>query len=66
MTITINGESRELPPGATLAVLLELLGVRHDGTAVALNDGVVPRANHAATALHDGDRLEIIGAVAGG
>jgi len=37
-----------------------------DGTAVALNDDVVPRARHAATALRDGDRLEIIVAVAGG
>lgn len=66
MTITINGESRELAAGATLDALLELLGVPRDGTAVALNEGVVPRAEHASTALRDGDRLEIIVAVAGG
>ena len=66
MTISINGAARELPSGTTLETLLELLGARRDGTAVALNDGVVPRADHASTALHEGDRLEIIVAVAGG
>lgn len=66
MTITVNGESRDVAGGATLDALLETLGVRRDGTAVALNGDVVPRARHAATALHEGDRLEIIVAVAGG
>ena len=66
MTITVNGESREIADGATLGVLLESLGVRRDGTAVALNDGVVPRARHGETPLREGDRLEIIVAVAGG
>jgi sulfur carrier protein len=66
VTITVNGETRELPEGATLDALLETLGVPRDGTAVALNDEVVPRARHGTVALHDGDRLEIIVAVAGG
>ena len=66
MTITINGEPRELTGDTTVDALLERLGVRRDGTAVALNDGVVPRARHAHTALRDGDRVEIIVAVAGG
>lgn len=65
MTIQVNGESREVADGATLDSL-EDIGVRRDGTAVALNDDVVPRARHAATALREGDRLEIIVAVAGG
>ena len=66
MSITINGEAREIADGATLASLLESYGVRCDGAAVALNDAVVPRARHAETTLRDGDRLEIIVAVAGG
>ena len=66
MTITVNGEQREMRDGATLDSLLEALGVRRDGTAVALNDDVVPRTRHAATVLRGGDRLEIIVAVAGG
>ena len=66
VTITVNGEARTIARGATLDALLESLGVRPDGTAVALNDDVIPRARHAATPLREGDRLEIIVAVAGG
>jgi sulfur carrier protein len=66
VTITVNGEQREMQEGATLDALLQALGVRRDGTAVALNDDVVPRTRHAATVLRGGDRLEIIVAVAGG
>jgi sulfur carrier protein len=66
VTITVNGEQRKMREGATLESLLEALGVRRDGTAVALNDDVVPRTRHAATVLRGGDRLEIIVAVAGG
>ena len=66
MTITVNGEARDLDDGATLGALLDVLDVRRDGTAVALNDDVVPRARHGEVVLHDGDRLEIIVAVAGG
>ncbi|HTW85257.1 MAG TPA: sulfur carrier protein ThiS [Candidatus Sulfotelmatobacter sp.] len=66
MTITVNGEPREVAADATVDALLGALGVRRDGTAVALNDEVVPRAHHARAALREGDRLEIIVAVAGG
>lgn len=66
MTIRVNGESREVGDGATVDALLREMAVRRDGAAVALNDEVVPRARHAATALREGDRVEIIVAVAGG
>ena len=66
MTIRVNGEAQQVADGATLGALLDGLGVRRNGTAVALNDDVVPRAEHGSTALRDGDRLEIIVAVAGG
>jgi sulfur carrier protein len=36
------------------------------GFAIALNGAVVPRAAWAATALNDGDRIEIIRAMQGG
>ena len=66
MRLIVNGTERDVAEGATVASLLEALAVRRDGTAVALNDDVVPRAQHAERALRDGDRLEIIVAVAGG
>ncbi len=66
MTLTVNGEPREVADGTTLDALIDSLGVRRDGIAAALNDEVVPRGRHATTHLQQGDRLEIIVAVAGG
>ena len=66
MTIRVNGDAQQVADGVTLEALLERLGVRRDGTAVALNGDVVPRAHHGATGLQEGDRLEIIVAAAGG
>jgi sulfur carrier protein len=64
--MTVNGEARDVPDGTTVATLLAELDVRRDGIAVALNDDVVPRTEHASRELRDGDRVEIIVAVAGG
>jgi sulfur carrier protein len=66
MRMTINGAERDVADGATIADLLAGLDLRRDGIAVALNDDVVPRTEHPVRTLHDGDRVEIIVAVAGG
>jgi sulfur carrier protein len=66
MRLMVNGTEHDLNAGLTVAALLETLALRRDGIAVALNDDVVPRGEHATRTLNDGDRLEIIVAVAGG
>jgi sulfur carrier protein len=66
MRVTVNGKEHVVAASATVAALLGTLALRSDGIAVALNDDVVPRAEHATRTLNDGDRLEIIVAVAGG
>ena len=66
MRLTVNGKEHDIVGDATVAALLDTLALRRDGIAVALNDDVVPRTEHATRALNDGDRLEIIVAVAGG
>ena len=66
MTVIVNGTSRELPDGATVTVLLELLTIPSNGTAVAVDGEVVPRTRHAETALVDGAVVEILTAVQGG
>ena len=66
MKATVNGEVRELPEGCTIGALLETLGTARTGVAVACNERVVPRAQHEARTISDGDRIEIIRAVAGG
>ena len=55
-----------LPTARRSRELLEQLGLTRRGIAVAVNDGVVPGSQHDAQQLRDGDRVEIIVAVAGG
>lgn len=66
MKATVNGEPHELPDEVTVGALLDLLGSPRTGIAVACNDRVVPRAQYETNPLREGDRLEIITAVAGG
>ncbi|GIX46700.1 MAG: sulfur carrier protein ThiS [Candidatus Tectimicrobiota bacterium] len=67
MEVVINGEPRQIPENSTVRSLLEQLGLAdRDGVAVAVNMEVVPRHAHATTALHAGDRIEIVHAVGGG
>ncbi len=66
MKASINGEPRELPDGLTVGALLERLGTPPTGIAVARNERVVRRNEYDAHVLADGDRIEIIKAVAGG
>lgn len=66
MRLVVNGEETERAPGCTVAALLEDLGLRRDGVAVAVNRRVVPRSTHAGHVLQDGDRVEVIQAVGGG
>ena len=66
MRVTVNGIERDVRDGATIADLLALLGVAPDGIAVACNDRVVRRALYGEHRVGQGDRVEIIKAVAGG
>ncbi|TWT43449.1 sulfur carrier protein ThiS [Botrimarina hoheduenensis] len=66
MTLFVNGEQLEAPDGLTVAGLLEMLEVRTVGVAVERNLTVVPRAEHAATGLEPGDRIEVVTLVGGG
>ncbi|MEU3895744.1 sulfur carrier protein ThiS [Streptomyces sp. NPDC045251] len=66
MNISVNGEPREVAPGTALDALVLTLTTAPSGVAAALNETVVPRARWAATALADGDRVEVLTAVQGG
>lgn len=66
MFIQLNGESFELPAGATVAVLLDRLELTGKRVAVELNLDIVPRSQHANTVLQDGDQLEVVHAIGGG
>ncbi len=66
VTATINGVARELREGITVAELLDLLGKKPTGIAVACNERVVRRSQYGEHRIAPGDRVEIIQAVAGG
>lgn len=69
MKILLNGTDREVPDGASIAVVLALVttgGTKVRGVAVAVNDQVVPRSAWQVWALHDGDVVEALTAAPGG
>ena len=66
MRLVINGEEKEFAGVSTLASLVEHIGLKADRLAVELNRNIVPRTTWGDTALHDGDRLEIVHFVGGG
>lgn len=67
LLITVNGESRQVPVGASVAdLLLSLDAAAGRRIAVERNGEIVPRSRHANTPLAAGDQLEIVIAVGGG
>ena len=66
MEIEVNGQSRSVPDGTTIELLLRAMEVRQPHVAVEVNLEVVPRARHAETVLRNGDRLEVVTLVGGG
>ncbi|MFJ7154749.1 sulfur carrier protein ThiS [Streptomyces sp. NPDC101118] len=66
MTVSVNGEPREVAAGTTLDALVATLTSAPSGVAAAVNETVVPRGQWPATALGDGDRVEVLTAVQGG
>jgi sulfur carrier protein len=67
MKLVLNGKPFESGrASATVADLLSELNLAGGRVAVAVNDEIVPRARHAERGLAEGDRVEVIHAVAGG
>jgi thiazole synthase len=65
MNLTINGET-QISSAETLAALVAQLDMKPDRVAIELNREIVPREQWQQTALHEGDRLEIVHFVGGG
>ncbi|HUX06972.1 MAG TPA: sulfur carrier protein ThiS [Acidobacteriota bacterium] len=66
ITVTINGEERQLEQGTTVDALLTLMKAKRSFLAVERNREIVPRTAYAETTLADGDRVEIVTLVGGG
>ena len=66
MKITLNGQEYELEEKKTMADLVDSLEIEKEAIAVALNMSVVPKEKLDETLIVEGDKVEIIRAVAGG
>ena len=66
MEIVVNGQSRCVEEGITVAALLEQLSLAGKHVAVEVNLELVPHQHHAEHRLAEGDRLEIVTLVGGG
>jgi thiamine biosynthesis protein ThiS len=64
--LSVNGEAREMTTGASVAALIDTLGLDTRKVAVELNREIVPRSTYAACVLADGDALEIVHFIGGG
>jgi sulfur carrier protein len=66
--VLINGEARELTPGATLAAAVAQLpgAPAGRGVAAALDGEVIPKRDWPATELAEGSVVELVVAVQGG
>ena len=64
--IQLNGETREVPEGLTLAALLEWLKLPADRVAVERNLEIIARSQWGKTIIEATDRLEVVHFVGGG
>lgn len=66
MRIFVNGEQRDVENAPTVADLVAALGLETRKVAVERNLEIVPRSTYGATALADGDQIEIVTFIGGG
>lgn len=66
MTVTINGDPREIPDELTVIALLDHLGMRSDRVAIERNLDILPRAQWRETFVQPNDHFEIVQFVGGG
>lgn len=66
MEINLNNQKRSISSSNLLALINEVLGEKTKGTAIAVNDVVVPKAEWENYQLEQNDKVIIIKATQGG
>ena len=66
MELSVNGKNQDYRGAATLAGLLQSLGLAGARVVVELNGAIIGKPLHGATAIRDGDAIEIVRLVGGG
>jgi sulfur carrier protein len=65
IVVIVNGERISLPANATVASLIERLGIQ-GAAAAEVNKQLVPKKDHEARELREGDEVQIVSLVGGG
>ena len=66
LSITLNGETHEIPEATTLDRLIDIFSLPKQRIAVELNNQVVRRVDWPATPVGDRDKIEVVHFVGGG
>ncbi len=66
MTITVNGQKKDVPEGITVLGLLERLDIKRERVAVEVNEEIVLKATYGSTSVNEGDRIEVVQFMGGG
>ena len=66
LEVRINGETRRVTAGSSIAALVADIGLDPVRVAVERNLAIVPRSTLAEVAVEDGDAFEIVHFVGGG
>lgn len=66
MEVQINGETRPVADDASVAGLVQQMGLAGRRIAVEINGQIVPRGQFESHRLRAGDRIEIVHAIGGG
>jgi thiamine biosynthesis protein ThiS len=66
ITVALNGETRQVPEGLTIATFLAHLGLPVDRVAVELDRRIVRKTDWGTTLILDGGQVEVVHFVGGG
>ncbi len=66
ISVMLNGQALDVPPGRTLLTLVETLGLKPDRLAIELNRKIIKPAEWKETEIRDGAEIEIVHFVGGG
>lgn len=66
MTLTLNGDKKEVQDGLSVTGLLEVLKIEPARVAVEVNVTIIKKDAYGSHILRDGDTVEIVSFVGGG
>lgn len=66
LQLTINGETRHLPAGSTVADIIRDARIDVREVAIMVGERIIARSAYGVTVLHSGDAVEMVSFIGGG